>query len=181
MDNGLETHTYVVAEMADVRNYGDTLWTACCKWFNRQSGWGFLVLTSSAGEYAGDEIFVHYNTLQCTKDVFRYLTAGEYVSVQIGQTDDAKRPWQAIKVTGIDGGILLCESRDDDRATKKPGRSSSDGDLSASGDGGGGTNTMRVTLPRTAPRQTVRPRGGGPRDEADGSAEAGNSSGWFVA
>ena len=162
--------------MADVRNYGETKWNARCKWFNRQSGWGFLVLTESGGDYAGDEIFVHYNTLQCTRDVFRYLTAGEYVSVTIGTTDDAKRPWQALQVTGIDGGILLCESRDEERTTKKP-RSSSDGDIGAPADSGEVRNTMRVTLPR----QAARPRGGGPRDEQCGQTKKPDGSGWYVA
>ena len=177
-DNGLETHAQVVPEMADTRDYSDTKWTARCKWFNRQSGWGFLVLTESAGDYEGDEIFVHYNTLQCTKDVFKYLTAGEYVSVQIGKTDDAKRPWQALFVTGIDGGILLCESRDEERTARKPGRSSSDGDLGSPVDGGGGArSTMRVTLPR----QAVRPRGGGPRDGKSESVQNSDGTGWYVA
>ena len=167
----------MISEMADTRDYGDTKWTARCKWFNRQSGWGFLVLTESGGDYAGDEIFVHYNTLQCTKDVFRYLTAGEYVSVTVGTTDDAKRPWQALQVTGIDGGVLLCESRDDERTSKKP-RSSSDGDAVVQGGSDGARGgTMRVTLPRP----TARPRGGGPRDEQDGSGTKSDGAGWYVA
>ena len=99
------------------------------------------------------------------------------MSVQIGQTDDAKRPWQALHVTGIDGGILLCESRDEERTARKPGRSSSDGDLGADGGGSEVRSTMRVTLPR----QTVRPRGGGPRDEQDESVQKPDGTGWYVA
>ena len=167
--------------MTDTRDYGDGWWTGMCKWFNRQSGWGFIVLTDSAGDYTGDEIFVHYNALKVPTNnggeptVFRYLSTGEYVRLQIGQTDDVDRPWQASVVEGVDGGPLLCQSKDAERSTRTT--NSTPGD-SATEKG----QPYRVSV--AGKMKTPRPRGSGPRDGRSQTQDQGGGSpvkGWFVA
>lgn len=166
--------------MTDARDYGDKWWTGMCKWFNRQSGWGFIALTDSAGDYTGDEIFVHYNALKVPTNnggeptVFRYLSAGEYVRLQIGKTDDVDRPWQASTVEGIDGGPLLCQSKDVERSARTVNSTTGE---STSSKG----QPYRVSV--AGKMNSPRPRGSGPRDgsRTQDQGEGSSTKGWFVA
>ena len=168
--------------MTDARDYGDKWWTGMCKWFNRQSGWGFIALTDSACDYTGDEIFVHYNSLKAPTNngatVFRYLSAGEYVRLQIGKTDDVDRPWQASIVEGIDGGPLLCQSKDIERSARPV--NSTTGESTSSK-----VHPYRVSV--AGKMSSPRPHGSGPRDRSLGGSGTpdqeggGSAKGWFVA
>jgi|TARA_B110000967_G_scaffold209831_1_gene267938 cold shock CspA family protein len=164
--------------MADTRDYGDRWFTGMCKWFNRQSGWGFVVLTSSAGDYTGDEIFVHYNALKVptnndgSPSVFRYLSTGEYVRLQIGKTNNTDRPWQASMVEGVDGGVLLCQTKDSEQSSRMNNSTVAKDDL------------YRVSV--AGKMNNPRPRGSGPRDRSSGRNQEKQqtpnlSKGWFVA
>lgn len=173
-----------MADTRDYGDYGDEWWTGMCKWFNRQSGWGFIVLTDSAGDYTGDEIFVHYNALKVPINnggeptVFRYLSAGEYVMLQIGRTDDVERPWQASTVKGIDGGPLLCQSKDVERSARTVNSTTEESTPQRG-------QPYRVSV--AGKMNTPSPRGSGPRDRPRGGSrtqdQRGESStkGWFVA
>ena len=86
--------------------YGDNKWRACVKWFSRKNGWGFVTLTE-AGDYCGDDIFVHWRSLVANEDSYKYLSGGEYVTVTITPTEDGR--YEAATVTGIDGGALMCD------------------------------------------------------------------------
>ena len=47
------------------------------KWFNRQTGWGFITILDSNTD--NDDIFVHWRSLRIDNEQFKYLVAGEYV------------------------------------------------------------------------------------------------------
>jgi cold shock CspA family protein len=79
---------------------------AQCKWFNRESGFGFVTLTRTAGARAGKEVFAHYLRIRGEASSFKYLVAGEYVEVQV--VDGTHGP-SARCVRGIDGGPLMFE------------------------------------------------------------------------
>ena len=87
--------------------YSDGVYSGHVKWFNRTAGWGFLTLTGE-GETSGDDIFVHWNSLSVDKEQYRYLVNGEYVSFKITFNKDAKHPYQAEEVRGVNGGNLMC-------------------------------------------------------------------------
>lgn len=84
--------------------------TGCVKWFNNKSGYGFI----SSCEEGGSDVFVHHSSLSVGNEQYRYLVAGEYVEY-------AKEPasndheWQATNVTGVKGGKLMCETRNEMR------------------------------------------------------------------
>lgn len=86
-------------------------WIGRCKRFNKHAGWGFVVLTKSAGTQEGCEVFVHYKSLQAEGTRMKYLQEGEYV--ELGVEVD-KKPggesgrFAAVHVTGVDGGPLMC-------------------------------------------------------------------------
>ena len=92
--------------------YGDSVYTGCVKWFNRQ-GWGFLTITNEG--HADEDIFVRWDNLSC--DGYKYLVQGEYVEFSIEHKPDAQegRTYQAANVAGVNGGKLMCETRNEQR------------------------------------------------------------------
>ena len=93
---------------------------ACVKWFNSKSGYGFITDIGS-----NDDIFVHHSELQTSENVYRSLTTGEYVSYEVKIDDKGKST--AINVTGVGGGILLCESTAINMAERRERRSTHGG------------------------------------------------------
>ena len=73
------------------------------KWFNAQSGYGFISKNNQA------DLFVHHSALATKDDQFRYLVEGEYVAYMTDTMDDGRST--AVAVTGVEGGPLMCETR----------------------------------------------------------------------
>ena len=81
--------------------------TGQVKWFNRQTGWGFITVLSTK-----DDIFVHWRSLNIDNEQFKYLVAGEYVELEIKVDEsNTKHPRTAVNVSGIHGGDLMCQFR----------------------------------------------------------------------
>ena len=87
--------------------------TARVKWFNNKNGYGFA---STLGENQRD-VFVHHSSLKVGKEQYRYLVQGEYVDLDVTPITDesSKHQWQSTNVTGVCGGPLMCETRQDMR------------------------------------------------------------------
>jgi len=81
----------------------------CVKWFNNKSGFGFI--TVSTGEHKGTDIFVHHTGINVSNEQYKYLVQGEYVELSIELSDNDKYKYKAVKVSGISGGKLMCETR----------------------------------------------------------------------
>lgn len=81
--------------------------TGQVKWFNRQTGWGFITVLGT-----NDDIFVHWRSLNIEDEQFKYLVAGEYVEFGINVDElNKKHPRTAVNVAGIRGGSLMCQFR----------------------------------------------------------------------
>lgn len=88
------------------------------KWFNTKAGYGFVTLLGvDGGVPRGDEVgvarevFVHQTGLRVGKEQFRYLVEGEYVELEVKETDGkGDRKYHGIEVRGIRGGYLMCET-----------------------------------------------------------------------
>jgi cold shock protein len=93
---------------------------ACVKWFNPKSGYGFITDIDST-----DDIFVHHSELQTSENVYRSLTTGEYVQFETKIDDKGKST--AINVTGVGGGLLLCETTAINIAERRERNASRDG------------------------------------------------------
>jgi cold shock CspA family protein len=87
--------------------------TARVKWFNNKNGYGFA---STLGDKPRD-VFVHHTSLKIDKEQYRYLIQGEYVDLDISPITEAnaKHEWQSANVTGVQGGALMCETRQEMR------------------------------------------------------------------
>lgn len=95
--------------------------TACVKWFNNKSGYGFA---STCGENVRD-VFVHHANLKVGKEQYRYLVQGEYVDLDLlalPEDDKSGHKWQASNITGVQGGLLMCETRNEMRENRNRGQ-----------------------------------------------------------
>jgi cold shock CspA family protein len=76
-----------------------------CKWFNSKLGYGFLRICNTA--LKGTDVFVHHTGLRPLNSSFKTLYKGEYVHFS---TIDGRNGKQAVSVTGILGGPLMCDN-----------------------------------------------------------------------
>ena len=91
--------------------------TGRVKWFNNKAGYGFITITD--GSRSGTDIFVHHSVIGVGSQQFRYLVQGEYVEFDLVPTiQGSTHEIQASNVCGIKGGKLMCETRNEYKATK---------------------------------------------------------------
>lgn len=75
-----------------------------CKWFNDRLGYGFI--TIQTGPDKGKDVFVHHSGVRPLNSNYKTLAKGEYVNFNIVAGGNGM---QAIDVTGINGGTLMCD------------------------------------------------------------------------
>ena len=88
------------------------------KWFNNKAGYGFITVTED-GDYNGKDIFTHYTAVKVTNSQYKYLVQGEYVEFELVKPKSGSHEYKAMSVTGIYGGELMCETRNDSRRTQE--------------------------------------------------------------
>lgn len=64
------------------------------------------------------DIFTHYSTVCVTDAQYKYLVQGEYVEFDLTESTNTKHAYQAANITGINGGNLMCETRQLNRPDK---------------------------------------------------------------
>ncbi len=85
--------------------------TGCVKWFNNKSGYGFITLMDKSDDYKGRDIFSHHSSIKASGDLYKYLVQGEYVEFDVQTMDSKEHEHQAVNITGVLGGDLMCETR----------------------------------------------------------------------
>jgi cold shock CspA family protein len=83
------------------------------KWFNNKAGYGFI--TVNDGEFSGKDIFIHYSAIRVTNSQYKYLVQGEYVEFSLVKSSTDGHEFQAIDISGVKGGALMCETRRNSR------------------------------------------------------------------
>lgn len=102
MESQQQPDVPVLIEKIDEPNTG--AYTGQCKWFNDRYGYGFITVTH--GEKKGVDIFVHHTGIRPLNSIYRTLRKGEYVNFNIVMGSNGE---QAVDVTGIGGGTLMCD------------------------------------------------------------------------
>ena len=83
--------------------------TGKVKWFNSKAGYGFI--TACEGEHVDKDIFVHFSSIKSDSSHYKYLTQGEYVDFVLTKPANEKHEYHAVDVTGVKGGLIMCETR----------------------------------------------------------------------
>lgn len=86
------------------------------KWFNNKTGYGFVTILNYDKE--GIDVFVHHSAVRVADDQFKYLVQGEYIELSLTNTPGAKHELQASDISGISGGKLMCETRNEFKASR---------------------------------------------------------------
>jgi cold shock CspA family protein len=124
--------------------------TGRVKWFNNKAGYGFITLVGD--DKNETDIFVHHSYISLT-DQYRYLVQGEYVEFSLVPTvEGSTHKFQAGDVKGINGGMLMCETRKNLR-TGRAGQN----------EAAIGSNEEVVIEATPRPVRSANVRGSGPR------------------
>jgi len=83
--------------------------TGRVKWFNNKAGFGFV--TACEGALKDADVFVHYSSINVPDDQYKYLVQGEYVDFELTKSDKSEHEFHAVKISGVKGGNLMCETR----------------------------------------------------------------------
>jgi cold shock CspA family protein len=134
------------------------------KWFNNKAGYGFITVTS--GPKTDSDIFVHHKAVNVSVEQYRYLVQGEYIEFSLEQLNDSAHEYQAVNVSGINGGKLMCETRREFRQTRVSYKSEPKEDSSEPVKMSRQPSTQ-YTMPVPKSVRAPRARGDGPRDGQD--------------
>lgn len=91
--------------------------TGRVKWFNNKAGYGFITVTD--GHKSGSDVFVHHSSIKVDSEQYKYLVQGEYIEFALSTVASDKHECQATDVSGIKGGKLMCETRNETRVAYK--------------------------------------------------------------
>jgi len=88
------------------------------KWFNNKAGYGFITLIDCETNKERD-IFVHHSEIKVDQTQYKYLVQGEYVEFVLGAINRENNvDVHATSVRGINGGKLMCETRNEVRSQR---------------------------------------------------------------
>lgn len=121
--------------------------TGRVKWFNNNAGYGFITITD--GVKSGEDIFVHHTAIVVQSEQYKYLVQGEYVSLSLATTTNAKHETQAVGVSGINGGKLMCETRRENKSER--GEQLASAPATAPAPVSAPTKARRTATPKSAP------------------------------
>jgi len=94
------------------------------KWFDNRLNYGFITIVTpnfTLPDGASQDVFVHQSHISPQRSTYRTLYKGEYVSFEltpVGEGGETSHAYQAVSVTGVEGGDLMC-----DISTQHPFRS----------------------------------------------------------
>ena len=94
--------------------------TGRVKWFNNKAGYGFITLNDCETNEERD-IFAHHSEIQVSQSQYKYLVQGEYVELVLAPIVREKSiDKHATKIRGVNGGKLMCETRNEVRSQQTP-------------------------------------------------------------
>ena len=110
------------------------------KWFNNKAGYGFITVTD--GDKSGTDIFTHHSSIGVASQQYKYLVQGEYVEFSLSSVQNGTHEVQSANVSGIKGGKLMCETRNEYKISRNNHKSSTTQQSDQ------GQNVTHVKMPR---------------------------------
>jgi CspA family cold shock protein len=92
----------VLSEIVEKDTVG--IYVGQVKWFDNSQGYGFITIIS--GSEKGKDIFVHHTGISPANSNYKTLKKGEYINFNI---ITGLKGLQAVDITGINGGPLMCD------------------------------------------------------------------------
>ncbi len=110
------TQTAAPAQESTAATTVDDIASGRVKWFNNKAGYGFITVNDCEDNTERD-IFVHHSEIKVEQTQYKYLVQGEYVDFVIGAISrEGSTDVHATSVRGVNGGKLMCETRNEVRA-----------------------------------------------------------------
>jgi cold shock CspA family protein len=110
----------------------DTRLIGCVKFFDNTAGFGFITVLKNVNfpQFSEKDIFFHFSAIHSVNEKqYKYLLKGEYVEFKIVPSNKTKNTdeiandeevkYNAIDITGIQGGKLMCETNYTEFVPKK--------------------------------------------------------------
>ena len=129
--------------------------TGRVKWFNNKAGYGFITVTD--GPKTGADIFVHHSSIKVDAEQYKYLVQGEYTEFALSSVATSDHEFQAVEVSGIKGGKLMCETRYDARSTRTTYKGADQGQYVPSAKQVADATAPSEWTPARKPRQQAAP------------------------
>ena len=98
-----------------------TVYHGRVKWFNNKAGYGFITIIDgpTAGDKVGMDVFSHHSAICVNEEQYKYLVQGEYVEFVLSTVESGKDyKYQSSNIRGVNGGDLLCETRNTIRQSR---------------------------------------------------------------
>jgi CspA family cold shock protein len=89
------------------------------RWFNARKGYGFILPEGAEEDSEGNDIFVHYSSIDAPENTFRTLYHGEKVEFQVIESEKGK---EAKEVTVLDPSPrrLRYQNKDKEESQEEP-------------------------------------------------------------
>lgn len=101
--NNMQDNRLILDEITDSDTLGKYIGQV--KWFQDKRGYGFI--TICAGNEQDTDVFIHHSGIRPLNSMYKTLRKGEYVQFNLNKGDNGQN--QAVDVTGINGGTLMCD------------------------------------------------------------------------
>lgn len=132
-----------------------TVYHGRVKWFNNKAGYGFITIIDgpTAGDNVGMDVFSHHSAICVNEEQYKYLVQGEYVEFVLSAVESGKDyKYQSTNIRGVNGGNLLCETRNSVRQSRpRPNRRNQG--VTTSGDN---TNDIPLSKPMLTRSVTIQ-------------------------
>ncbi len=127
-----------------------TVYHGRVKWFNNKAGYGFITIIDgpTAGDKVGMDVFSHHSAICVSEEQYKYLVQGEYVEFVLSTVESGKDyKYQSANIRGVNGGNLLCETRNANRSTRPRRRNQTNETTGSVQNTGVETSNMSIEKP----------------------------------
>ena len=146
--------------MSSSNETATTVYHGRVKWFNNKAGYGFITIIDgpTAGDKVGMDVFSHHSAICVNEEQYKYLVQGEYVEFVLSTVESGKDyKYQSTNIRGVNGGNLLCETRNSNRPSRPRRRNQNNGATDSSQEASTETTGIPMEKPKLARSMSTYP------------------------